>query len=504
MIMIKIIIRFIFLAAFVVLAACSSEVLPGYYFDPVNGDDTNSGTSSKAPFRSLAKLREIEVKPDEHILLKSGTVFEEAFYFSGRGEEDALIVIDKYGGEEKPHIKVDGREDVAVRLYNCEHIVIRNLEISNRGEHPIGNGSGLLVEIENYGKARNTIVEYLFIHDVYGNTEIEEGGGHGIRIQNYTEKDTILSCFDRLLIQHCYIKDCQRDGIRFIGNWIRSKWLPSTEVVIRHNVIDGVPGDGIVPVGCEAPLVEYNVMKNSPLTLPPSQACDGIWPWSCDNTLIQYNVVSDHKSQVDGYGFDSDWNCTNTVFQYNLSFNNDGGFLLICNSGGWPTDWSIGNIGTRVRYNISINDGLRNYTPKDYYFSPVIHSTGPLENTLIEKNLFYICRKPEPQIDRTLLHQSNWGGYADSTAFVNNYIFAEEPNVAVLEGRSTRNIYRDNQYVGPLEVTTDGFISYEGDFNKQLWYDETDENWDKLIEFVKDKTVPLFGKEVPVLDIINN
>jgi hypothetical protein len=92
-----------------------------------------------------------------------------------------------------------------------------------------------------------------------------------------------------------------------------------------------------------------------------------------------------------GIIFWGNWNCNNSVFQYNLSFNNDGGFLLVCNSGGWTPDWSIGNNGTIARYNISINDGLRNYKLKENYFSPVIHCTGPIKNSTLEK------------IDRTLI-----------------------------------------------------------------------------------------------------
>ncbi len=103
-------------------------------------------------------------------------------------------------------------------------------------------------------------------------------------------------------------------------------------------------------------------MKNCPKTLPESEACDGIWPWCSDNTVVQFNVVSDHKSIIDGYAYDSDWGCRNSVFQYNLSYNNDGGFMLVIGTDGWPEDWCVnGNIETKVRYNVSINDGLRNY-----------------------------------------------------------------------------------------------------------------------------------------------
>jgi hypothetical protein len=46
------------------------------------------------------------------------------------------------------------------------------------------------------------------------------------------------------------------------------------------------------------------------------------------------------------------------AFQYNLSHDNDGGFMLICNYGGLGLPKSIGNIGTIIRYNISVYDRL--------------------------------------------------------------------------------------------------------------------------------------------------
>ena len=261
-----------------------------------------------------------------------------------------------------------------------------------------------------------------------------------------------------------------------------------------------------MPVACEGPLVEYNVVKNAPQLTRDVDGVDGIWPWSCDNSVVQYNIVSDIKSQWDAYGFDADYNCSNSLFQYNLSYNNKGGFLLVCNSAGWGKDWSVGNVGSVIRYNVSINDGLRDYIGKNSkgYFSPVIHCTGSIKNSLIEKNLIYIPKKKAPQIDKTVLHLNNWGegNFPDSTFFRNNFIYAEEPNLAVNPENSTNHYFENNLYVGDLKTPASGFTRYSGKFDKSMWYDAKDENWNKLIEFLKDKEVPVSGKQIPVLDII--
>lgn len=488
--------------------ACTSNKVTtvNYYFDPDNGADTNTGTSTEQAFRSLSKISDLVLQSGDSVLLKSGALFTEPLFISCKGDSGRPVVIGKYGGDARPHIKGDGSQLQSVHVFNSEYLVIRDLEISNKGTIPVENLNGLFVELKGYGAAHDITIDNLFVHDVYGSLIKENGAGNAIMIQNHDDADTISrsSHFDGLLVQNCHIKDCQRNGIIIWGNWVRKHWDPNKNVIVRNNLIEGVPGDGIVPTACESPLVEYNVMKDCPPTLPPTEACDGIWPWSCDNAIIQYNIVSDHKSHVDAYGFDSDWNSTNSLFRYNLSYNNDGGFILICNPGGWTPEWSVGNTGTVVQYNISINDGLRDYIQKDKkeHFSPVIHMTGPVKNTLIEKNLICVFKKPQQEIDKTILSLTDWYGYPDSTFFKNNFIYVEEPNRMTDLTKSTNTFFQGNLYIGDLKTPLNGFGRYDGSFAKAMWYDKEDKNWDRLLKFLSDKTIPLEGEEIPVLKII--
>src|SRR6266540_395656 len=306
---------FILMSLAILVGACEQKKnTTNYYFDAEKGNDKNPGTNPDQPFKSLSIIKNLALKPGDSILLKSGVVFTEQFYISCKGDSAKPIVLGKYGGEAKPHIKADGLHMEAVHIFNSEYVVVRDLEISNKGKEPIDGLNGLLVELYNYGTAKSITIDNLFVHDVYGVLVREKkGGDNAIQLKNLRDNnaDSISSRFDGVLVQNCFIKDCQRNGIMMWGNWIRKNWNPNLHVVIRHNILEGVPGDGIVPAACESPLVEYNIMRKCPSTLPPSEACDGIWPWSCDNAVIQFNIVSDHKSQVDGYGFDSDWNSAN-------------------------------------------------------------------------------------------------------------------------------------------------------------------------------------------------
>ena len=191
-------------------------------------------------------------------------------------------------------------------------------------------------------------------------------------------------------------------------------------------------------------------MRDCPRLLEPGDAAAGIWPWSCDNTVIQFNEVSDHKAPWDAQGFDSDWNCRNTLIQYNYSHDNEGGFLLVCNNGGAAPPRNIGNEGTVVRYNISVNDGLRRTLTHQGVFSPTFHISGPCESTRIYNNVIYVNRKPDDKIDRTILKMDNWGGpWPEDTLLANN-IFYVEDEASFQFGEDKKTVLKNNVYYGKI------------------------------------------------------
>ncbi|MBC8052204.1 MAG: right-handed parallel beta-helix repeat-containing protein [Sphingobacteriaceae bacterium] len=423
-----------------------------YYVDAVNGKDANNGITPHTPWKTLKKVNSAVFKPGDKLLFRAGTNYNGQLKVHGSGKAGRPIIIDKYGEGFKPRIRGQARDSSALLLFNVEYWTVRNLDISNYGSTPKPSRYGVWVKLLNFGTAHSIVLSNLEIHDVNGSLVKKEGGGAGILCSN---EGNIPSRFDSLVIENCTIKRCHRNGILINGNWERNNWFPNKKVVIRKNLIEGVPGDGIVPVGCDSALIEYNVMRDCPRLLPDGEAAAGIWPWSSDNTIIQYNEVSDHKAPWDAQGFDSDWNCRNTVIQYNYSHDNEGGFLLICNDGSAGKKSSIGNNGTIVRYNLSVNDGFRN-SGKHAGFSPIIHVAGPVKNTLVYNNVFYINSKAR-NVDSALIDITDWQGFADSTVFANNIFYA---NTAVKYrlSKGTRTIFENNIYYGRhLDKPKDSF-----------------------------------------------
>lgn len=200
----------------------------------------------------------------------------------------------------------------------------------------------------------------------------------------------------------------------------RRKWFPSMNTVVRYNLLEEIPGDGIVPIGCDGVLIEYNLMRRSTPLLTPPESAAGLWAWSCDNIVIQYNEVSDMKAPWDGQGFDADWNSLNTTIRYNYSHDNEGGFLLLCDAGD-QREYSLGNRDIRVNYNLSIGDGTRTAEVRGKKLSPLICMFGNTSNTIIDHNVFHINSRLITEGDPSFVGAGNWYGEADSTAYIKMY-----------------------------------------------------------------------------------
>lgn len=425
-----------------------------YYLDAQNGDDANNGLSEQQAWKSIDKVKDVHFKPGDSLLLRRGSTFTGIMEICAQGEAERRIVIDAYGQGDKPCITAPDSSLYTICIKNSDYVTLQNVEVVNKGTERLPKRTGVKVVCENYGTSQNIVLNTLNIHDVNGSLIKHEGGGSGILIESRWDKDSLVSIFDSLTIENCIIRRCERNAIIWNAPWSRKNWHLSTNTVVRRNLIEEVPGDGIVPIGCDGALVEYNLMRNCPALLPDGEAAAGIWPWSCDNTVIQFNEVSDHKAPWDGQGFDSDFNCTNTTIQYNHSHDNDGGFILICNAGEGETDPAdnIGNQGSVICYNISINDAVRQRKTRVGIFSPTIHIAGPCKRTLIEHNILHIGMKPTAEVDRKVITSDSWGGYADNTTFRDNVFYApaRQPSAFNLT-KSTNNLFEGNYYLGTFK-----------------------------------------------------
>lgn len=441
-----------------ILLGLSGASAADYHFDASKGDDSAAGTSPDQAWRSLEKAQTIALKPGDSLLLKAGERWSGQIKLKGGGTPEAPVKIASYGEGSRPRIDGEGKVPAAVFLENIECIEVRDLELTNLGATRKSGRFGIQIKNENPPVARNIVIENLFVHEVNGALAKNHFSGAGIQI-DVSRTEPVR--FHDLRIENCHIKNCSRNGILVRGGQLRPNWNPSTKVVIRNNLIEGVGGDGIVPSNCDGALIEWNTMRDCPRYGKVGGAAAGIWPFSCDNTLLQFNEVSNHKAWIDAQAFDCDYNCNNTTYQFNYGHDNEGGFMLMCSPGIKKKGWLVHNAwnrGSVVRHNLSINDGSRTTGGDKHYFSPTFSITGETtQNSRIQGNLIIVPKKSDPKMDTDLIQFGTWGGKAPVNTLIRENVFVLHPGQkGSFSFDSAKNVrIEENRLYGEIQPLTD-------------------------------------------------
>ncbi|MEM7375566.1 MAG: right-handed parallel beta-helix repeat-containing protein [Bacteroidota bacterium] len=345
-----------------------------YYISP-DGSDQADGLSPSSPWRSLAKLNETVFQPGEQILLKKDGVWQGNLQPQGNGQVGLPILLSSYGSGAPPVINI-GEEGVGIELINQSCWEIAGIEVTSGAPHKLDvrrNGIMAIAKGET-GKVEHIVIRDCYIHDMWGQVGGDKSGIAiyvGERILGPQQKYNCPT--NDVLIENNRIERMDKVGIAVNGD---------DGIVIRGNHMDNLGGDGIVLIGANKGLIEYNIadrtcMRSGDLDLDtggedwwPHTAA--IWLWKNTETVMQFNEVYNTGRQPangDGEAFDFDFECKKCVLQYNYSRNNKG-FLLIM-------DNTYQNV---ARYNVSENDQT--------HLINMFCDTS--EQNLIHNNVFYV------------------------------------------------------------------------------------------------------------------
>jgi len=105
-----------------------------YFVSSSQGNDQNNGLSIQSPFQSIEKLNSMQFYPGDSIYFKSGDYWEGMFWLNGSGSFTQPIVIDVYGGNNRPIINGFGYQ-ASILIFNDKHIHINGLELYNSFYH---------------------------------------------------------------------------------------------------------------------------------------------------------------------------------------------------------------------------------------------------------------------------------------------------------------------------------------------------------------------------------
>ncbi len=407
-----------------------------FYIDPENGAYYNTGHSPSQAWESVDRILERTWTPGDTILIKRGTVYNGTITLKGNGTQEAPIVIMSYGDEKLPlpEINGGGTKDETILIRNVQYWELHNLKITNKGTQPRAKSVGIRIVADNIpnGIMNHIHIKGCTVQDVYGTkTHHLEGGGAGIFYYNVLEGN-IPSSFNDIVIENCHIKDCQRDGLTgYVSTGDRSKRKANTNFIFRGNLFEGIPGDQIIVNSCDKAIVENNIVRNcaeggwSPEGASfRAEASAGLWCIHSDETVFRYNIVQDHKATWDGQAFDCDQNCQNTLFEYNISYNNVGGFFLLCPADAAFDKGYATHKGTIVRYNISINDGTRDYVKENgLTISSAIDVVGRVDGTYFYNNTIIKTKSATQHADNSAITFDNYTNIPNSLVFANNIFY---------------------------------------------------------------------------------
>ncbi|MDI3196029.1 MULTISPECIES: right-handed parallel beta-helix repeat-containing protein [unclassified Pseudarthrobacter] len=348
-----------------------------YFVDCAAGAAGNGSAAS--PWNSLQQANAHEFGPGDQLLFMKGTTCTGLLKPSGSGTAADAFTISDYGTSSGRAVIAGQGGPTAVHLLNNQHIVLQNLEITNSAL-PASQRRGVLVEIRDIGTGTGYDLENLYIHDVRGGDLKGPNGSQGIGFK--VSGSAVPTKFDDVRIAGNRLEHIDRQAIvTVLSTWSArpeltptpvTTWLASTNIVVEHNTLSDIGGDGIVMNTTDGAIVQRNTVSGFQLRSAGYNA--GIWPFNSDNSTFQYNDVSGGGNTLDGMAYDVDQGNVNTTFQYNYSHDNKGGFFLLCNNG----PGMIRNAD--IHHNLSINDSFRG----------IENCKGAVESAAFHQNWIYI------------------------------------------------------------------------------------------------------------------
>jgi hypothetical protein len=357
----------LFLSA-ILLCSTSQLLAIDYYVHPVTGDDANTGTDIRTPWKTLEKASSAPLKPGDRVLLAGGQTFKGQLLFQGlAGTPQKPITFSSYQPQlpasSEPRATIDGRGYLAaLQLSDCKHITVANLILTADGGGLPGNSPkkadmrcGLLVKAEADGDYAGVSLTNLLVRDV----SFEERGfvrpqsdvntangtaryGWGIRFIAETPRALLRD----IAVMDCQITHVDHTGLKFTAPSNGVQNVRAERITVLNS-----GGPGIQMSGVSGGHFSHLYVNGSGSTNDTRNwgRGSGLWTWSTRDVVIEKSQFLNANGPGDSAGVHIDYHCRNVVVQYNLSANNAGGFCEILGN----------NYNCAYRYNVSVNDGHR-------------------------------------------------------------------------------------------------------------------------------------------------
>jgi len=331
----------------VVLALAIPQGRCAVYYVSSFGQDTNSGTSPAAAWRTIARANNQSLISGDQLLFQGGTTFSGTIVFGPPegGTKVNPILVSSYG---TGRATIHGGNTNGFYAYNCAGLIVSNLNFAGSGRTTNQNSG---IEFYNDGGGSARMLDFLRVAQVdvsgFGFVGVVIGGWNGtnayrdVRVTQADTHDNATAGIQTYaqypnLHSNVYVGACRA-------------WNNPGKTNASGNT-----GNGIVLGQVNNALIERCVAWTNGWL---GDAAVGIWCY--DSTKVTIQFCESHRNRTagthDGGGFDLDGGTTSSVMQYNYSHDNDGAGYGVYEYVGAPV--YSNNI---IRFNISENDGRKN------------------------------------------------------------------------------------------------------------------------------------------------
>ncbi len=451
-----------------------------YYIDSVNGDDSNSGTDIKSPVKTIAGLKDLDIKAGTHFLFKNGGEYESTVTLTCSGTKENPVVISSYGEGEKAILYTNEKTEV-FRLFDCSYVTVSNLHIK------APNGGGIWIDTQNQ-TSEGIVIDNVYFTDmqnykVHSRDDNSNGAAPAraaVMVKGLPAKSRYA--VNDLTIKNCEVYNCA-NGFMIWGSWndAQSPWCEEDE-------IDPVYNKGLLIEGCyfhemDAEAVIVGMCNGALVTnCRAINCCQGegvdengeieyftaaMWFWGSENSTIQYCEIAGQKNVGDGMAIDFDSHTNNCTYQYIYSHDN---MRFMCNCPNYS-----GHNGNTVRYCLSVNDnGARSTTAVGDCGE---HNFSFYNNTIVNCGEFHFKNLYDSYIANNII------------------VLADGATIAYDIDSKRNNVFENNCYYGVMTPLVDlGSMNILPGF---AGTDYSDKN-----SFVLSKDSPLIGAGIKIDDKI--
>jgi len=282
---------------------------------------------------------------------------------------------------------INGGNNEAVIIEDCNDLIIRNLNVSGSGRKEGNTSNGIAL------------------------IRTSESTVENINTDGFQKSGLDLYNCSGIIVKNVYAFDNGFCGINIMGSEqnlshnIHISYCRAENNPGDPTILDNHSGNGILVGVSDNVIVDHCSATNNGWDMPrEGNGPVGIWTWQSNNVVIQHCVSYRNRTSrngKDGGGFDLDGGVTNSIIQYCLSYENEGaGYGLFQY---WGASKWADNI---VRNCVSINDGLKTSGSGSVFLWNGSDDNKQLVNCEIFNNIFYSDSAPVLCFENSSAHEN--------------------------------------------------------------------------------------------------